>query len=465
MIRPGRHQTLGLALLCAVQFMLVLDITVVNVALPSIQAALSFSEADIHWVVSAYAAAFGGFLLVGGRIADVVGRKKMYVAGVVVFTTCSLACGLAWSDGALIAARTLQGVGAALISPAALAILATTFPEGRRRARALGLWGSVGAFAAATGLLLGGVFVELLSWHWIFLTNIPLGVVALLAAPRLLSESRSDRGVSLDWRGGVLITGGVVAFVLALAQAGESGLAAPATMASAGIGLTLLTAFAFRIRRVRDPLVPPWFFRNRSVAGANLVGFVHGAMMLATFLLLSIAMQQVLGYSAISTGLGLLAVRGTSIVWAQVAARLMARIGARFVLVVGIVAMTAGLASFTRLSPQGSYAVDLLPGLLVIGLAIPFLFVSISALALDGVEGADTGLASGLLSSSQWIGGASGIALVSAIVAAAGGIEAVSQTDSQALADALAAGFRACVWLGTGGLLIALFLLRQGLRR
>jgi len=461
MIASGVHLRIGLALLCAVQFMLVLDITVVNVALPSIQADLGLSESGLQWVVSAYALVFGGFLLAGGRAADLLGRRRLYVAGLVVFTVFSLACGLAWSSEVLVGARALQGLGAAMISPAALSILATTFPEGRGRARALGLWGSVGAFGAAAGLLFGGVCVSLLSWHWIFLANVPVGVVALLAAPVVLRESRAERRRTIDWQGATLATGGVVLLVTALTEAGRSGLAAPAALVPALGGIGLIAALVWWLRRARDPLVPRGLLRIGSVAGASVMGFAHGAMMLGTFLLLSLALQQVLGRSAIVAGAGLLAVRGTSILWAQVGARLVTRVGARRVLVAGILAMTAGIASFTRVSPGGSYAADLLPGLLVIGVGIPFLFVSLSSLALAGVPSRDTGVATGLLNTSQWVGGALGIALVSAFLSTTGDGGRLEGARLDELAAGLREGFWACAGLGVLGLATTLVLLHR----
>src|SRR5712671_5957646 len=378
MVATERRKWLALALLSAVQFMVVLDIAIVNVALPSIKVDLGFSQENLQWVISAYALFFGGFLLLGGRAADLLGRRRLFLAGIVLFTLSSLLAGLAWSEGSLIAARSFQGLGAAVISPAALSILSTTYTEGRERNIALGVWGAVVGFAAAAGVLLGGVLTETLSWSWIFFVNVPVGVAAFFLAPRLLDESRDTTVKSFDALGAVLVTGGLVSLVYAITQSGRYGW---------GSGRTIGVIAA-------------------AVAGANVGGLILGTATFSLFLMLTLYMQQVLGYSPMKTGVAYLAVAGSAILWSGVAAQLVNRIGVKPVLVTGMVALTSGLVYFTQVSVHGTYLSDLLPGFLLVGVGLGFSFVPISIAALAGVRPAEAGLASGLFNTTQQIGGA-----------------------------------------------------------
>src|SRR2546425_1307677 len=322
MIAEARRKWFALALLLGVQFMVVLDIAIVNVALPSIQIDLRFSEQNLQWVVSAYALFFGGFLLLGGRVADLLGRRRLFIAGIVVFTGASLLSGLAWSEGALIGARALQGLGAALITPAALSILTTTFAEGKERNAALGAWGAIGAFGAVAGVLLGGVLTDALSWNWIFFVNVPVGVLGLALAPLLLTESRDARAKSFDVPGATLVTGGLVTFVYAITQANNYGWGSLTTIGLFAGALVLLAAFVAWETRTAEPLVPFSFFRLRTVVGANVAGLILGTAIFAMFLMLTLYMQQVLDYSAMRTGVAYLAVAGTAIFWSALAAQL-----------------------------------------------------------------------------------------------------------------------------------------------
>ena len=435
----------ALALLSVVQFMVILDIAIVNVALPSIKIDLGFSQEDLQWVISAYALVFGGFLLLGGRAADMLGRRRMFIAGLVLFATGSLVAGLAWSEVSLIAARAVQGLGAAVISPAALSILMTTFREGRERNIALGVWGAVGGFGAAAGVLLGGMFTDLLSWEWIFFINIPIALGALAVTPFLLSESRDATAKSFDALGAVLVTSGLSMAVLAITKANDYGWTSATTIGLFATSAALLTAFVVVELRTRDPLMSFSIFRIKTVAGANVAGFILGTALFSMFLILTLYMQQVLGYSALKTGFAYLAVAGTSIVWATVASQLVTRIGVKPVLVTGMTLLTIGMLWFTQVSVGGSYVVDLLPGFLIVGIGMPFAFVSISIAALAGIEAKDAGLASGLINTSQQIGGALGIAILSSV--------AVSHTESaagsgDAVPDALTTGFHAAFWVG-----------------
>jgi EmrB/QacA subfamily drug resistance transporter len=462
MVATDRRKWLALALLSAVQFMVVLDIAIVNVALPSIKVDLGFSQENLQWVISAYALFFGGFLLLGGRAADLLGRRRLFLAGIVLFTLASLLAGLAWSEGSLIAARSFQGLGAAVISPAALSILSTTFTEGRERNIALGVWGAVGGFGAAAGVLLGGVLTETLSWSWIFFVNVPVGVAAFFLAPRLLDESRDTNVKTFDVPGAVLVTGGLVSLVYAITQSGRYGWTSGRSLGVFAVSLVLLVGFVLWERRHAEPLMRFGILRTKTVAGANVGGLILGTATFSMFLMLTLYMQQVLGYSPMKTGTAYLAVAGTAILWSAVAAQLVTRIGVQPVLVAGMIALTGGLVYFTQVSVHGSYLADLLPGFLLVGLGLGFSFVPISIAALAGVRPAEAGLASGLFNTSQQIGGALGIAALSTIATSRTADAVASGT---ALPSALIDGFTAAFVVGVAvaavGVLAALTLIRR----
>jgi EmrB/QacA subfamily drug resistance transporter len=435
----------ALALLCAVQFMTVLDVAVVNVALPSIKDDLGMSQESLQWVVSAYALTFAGFLLLGGRAADLFGRRRMFVAGLLVFASASLAAGLGWSSETLVGARALQGVGAAMLAPAALAILMTTFAEGRDRTVALGVWGSMGGAGAAAGVLLGGVLTDALGWQSIFLVNLPVVVVALAATPLVLSGDRPARGRRFDFGGALLGTAGLSATVLAITRAESAGWTSGAAAGLVAIAATLLVAFAAVELRAADPLLPLSLLRSRSGGAANLLAVFHGMGPFATFLLLTLYMQQVLGFSAAQTGAAFLAVAGSSIFWSSVASRLVASVGVKPVLVTGRILLVVALLSFTQVPVEGSYLRDVLPGMLIIGIGMPFSYVAISVAALAGIEARDAGVGSALVSTSQQIGAALGIAILSSVAATQTSAAARS---GDSLAPALVSGFHAGFWVG-----------------
>jgi EmrB/QacA subfamily drug resistance transporter len=462
MVATERRKWLALALLSAVQFMVVLDIAIVNVALPSIKIDLGFSQENLQWVISAYALFFGGFLLLGGRAADLLGRRRLFLAGLVLFTLSSLLAGLAWSEGSLIAARSFQGLGAAVISPAALSILSTTFTEGRERNIALGVWGAVGGFGAAAGVLLGGVLTEALSWSWIFFVNVPVGLAAFFLAPRLLEESRDTTVKSFDALGAVLVTGGLVSLVYAITQSGTYGWGSARTIGVIAASVALLAAFGWWERRHAEPLMRFGILRTKTVLGANVGGLILGTATFSLFLMLTLYMQQVLGYSPMRTGMAYLAVAGSAILWSGVAAQLVNRVGVKPVLVTGMVALTGGLVYFTQVSVHGTYLGDLLPGFLLVGVGLGFSFVPISIAALAGVQPAEAGLASGLFNTTQQIGGALGISILSTI--------ATSRTsnalaDGTALPSALVHGFTGAFVVGASiaavGIVAALTLIRS----
>jgi len=462
MVTTDRRKWLALGLLSAVQFMVVLDIAIVNVALPSIKLDLGFSQENLQWVISAYALVFGGFLLLGGRAADLLGRKRIFLVGVVVFTVASFLAGMAWSEASLIGARALQGLGAAIISPAALSILSVTFREGRERNIALGVWGAVGGFGAAAGVLLGGVLTDALSWEWIFFVNVPVGVAAFVLAPLLLTESRDASAKSFDVPGAVLVTAGLSSLVYAITQAGQQGWLAGETLAFFAASMALLAGFVGWERRHPEPLMRFGIFQTRTVTGANVAGLILGTAMFAMFLMLTLYMQQVLGYSAMETGVAYLAVAGTAILWSAVAAQLVTRIGVKPVLATGMVALTAGLVFFTQVSVGGSYLTDLLPGFLLVGLGIGFAFVPISIAALAGVQPSEAGLASGLINTSQQIGGALGIAALSTIASSRTDDALAAGTAAPAaLVDGFTAAFVAGAVIAALGITAALTLIRR----
>jgi EmrB/QacA subfamily drug resistance transporter len=462
MVVSDRRKWLALALLSAVQFMVVLDIAIVNVALPSIQVDLGFSQENLQWVISAYALVFGGFLLLGGRAADLLGRRRIFLAGTIVFTISSLLAGLAWSEASLIGARAFQGLGAAVITPAALSILSTTFVEGRERNIALGVWGAVGGFGAAAGVLMGGVLTDALSWEWIFFVNIPVGLTALVLAPILLRESRDATVKSFDALGAVLVTSGLSSLVYAITQAATDGWLAGRTVAFFAASIALLVGFVAWEVRHPEPLMRFGILRTKTVTGANVAGFILGTATFSLFLMLTLYMQQVLGYSPMKTGVAYLAVAGTAIFTSAIAAQLVTRIGVKPVLVVGMTSLTAGLVYFTQVSVGGSYVADLLPGFLLIAVGLGFSFVPISIAALAGIQPAEAGLASGLINTSQQIGGALGIAALSTIAtsrtedAIAGG-----STQAAALVSGFHGAFLAGVILAAIGIVAALTLIRR----
>jgi EmrB/QacA subfamily drug resistance transporter len=458
----SRRKWLALALLCTVQFMVVLDVAIVNVALPSIQTDLGFSQENLQWVISAYALFFGGFLLLGGRAADLLGRRRVFLAGLVVFTVASLLSALAWSEGALIGSRALQGLGSAIISPAALSILTTTFAEGRERNTALGAWGAIGAFGAVAGVLLGGILTDLLSWQWIFLVNIPVGAGAFALTPLLLRESRDATARSFDTPGATLVTAGLVVLVYAITQANDYGWDSAETLGLFAASAILLAAFISWEARTRDALMPFSIFRLRTLVGANIAGVILGTVIFSMFLMLTLYMQQVLDYSPLRTGVAYLAVAGTAIVWSAVAAKLVTRVGVKPVLVAGMAFLTAGLGYFTQVSVGGSYLGDLLPGFLLIAIGMGFSFVPISIAALAGVRPSEAGLASGLINTSQQIGGALGIAALSAVATSTTADDVAGGTAAPfALTDGFQTAFAAGAGVALAGVLVALLVVRR----
>jgi EmrB/QacA subfamily drug resistance transporter len=413
-------------------------------------------------VISAYALLFGGFLLLGGRLADILGRRRLFVAGLIVFTVASLLSGLAWSDEVLILTRAVQGLGAAIITPAALSILMTTFSEGRDRNAALGVWGGVGAFGAVAGVLLGGVLTDWLSWEWIFYINIPVGLAALALTPLLLKESRDAHVKSFDVPGAVLVTSGLITLVYTITQASDYGWTSVETIGLFAVAGALLAAFVGWESRVSEPLMPFSIFRTKTVTAANIAGLILGTVTFSMFLMLTLYMQQVLSYSPMRTGVAYLAVAGTAIVWSGVAAQLVNRVGVKPTIAAGMTLLTVGLLFFTQVSVGGSYARDLLPGFLIIAAGLGFSFVPISIAALAGVQSSEAGLASGLFNTSQQIGGALGIAALSTIATTktSDGVAAGTPVP-KALTDGFEAAFIWGAIVAAIGIVVALVLVRR----
>jgi EmrB/QacA subfamily drug resistance transporter len=413
---PDPRRWFALVAIAAAQFMVVLDIAVVNVALPSIGEDLGFSQENLQWVVSAYAIVFGGFLLLGGRLADLWGRRRVFMVGVTLFTVSSLLCGLAWSDGSLIAFRALQGLGGALLSPAALSILTTTFAEGRERNVAIGVWGAVAGSGAAAGTLLGGVLTSGLGWSWIFFVNVPVGVAIVASARWLLRESRVEGERGSDFAGAISVTAGLMLLVYAMTEAATKGWGSGRTIALLASSAVLLGAFILVERRTRTPILPFRIFRLRTLTAANLVGLLVGAGLFSQFFLLSLYMQQILGYSALRTGVAYVASTFAVIVFSGIGQNLVTRVGVKPVLTTGLVLTGAAIGLFyTRLPVAGSYFGDLFVPLVLAGIGLGFTFVPMSIAALMGVTPRDAGLASGLINTSPQIGGAIGLAVASTL--------------------------------------------------
>ena len=407
---------LALILLCAVQFMVVLDVAIVNVALPTIKNALDFSDANLQWVVSAYTLTFGGFLMLGSRIADLLGRKRLFIAGLVLFSAASLACGLSQSDTQLIVFRAIQGLGAAVISPAALAILTTTFREGEERNKALAIWGAIAGTGGAVGVLLGGILTDQVGWEWIFFLNVPIGLIVILAGQRVLHESRVELGSrSLDIAGAILVTAGLTLLVYGLVTTDTYSWGSTRVLGSLAGAAVLLAGFVAVELRAKAPILPFSIFRLKSLTGANIVGLLLGAAIFSMFFLLSLYMQQVLGYSALKAGVAYLLVASVIIVAAGASQALVTRIGVRSVLITGMVLLVAGLLWFSQVSVHGSYATDLAPGFILAGIGLGFSFVPVQIASLIGVTHDEAGIASGLINTSQQVGGALGVAVLSTI--------------------------------------------------
>ncbi len=413
---PNRWIVLVIA--CLAQFMVVLDATIVNVALPSIQRGLHFAPANLQWVVNAYTLVFGGFLMLGGRAADLLGRRRLFLIGIALFSAASLLNGLAASSTMLIGGRAVQGLGAALVSPAALAIITTTFTDPGERTRALGVWSAIAASGSAAGLLLGGVLTTLVDWPWIFIVNVPVGVMTIALALRLVPESRADLAHrSFDLTGALTVTAGLVAIVFGIVKAQAWGWGSAGTLGVLGAGVALLVAFVAAESRAAAPLMRLSILRVRSLAVGDASMLLVASGMFGMFFFVSLYVQDVLGYSALRAGLAFLPATAGIIVGAGVSQQLVRRLGARAVAVPGVALAAIGMALMARLPIQGSYAGNLLPALIPLSLGMGLTFVPITLLGNGGVSGEDAGLASGLFNTAQQVGGALGLAILSTLAA------------------------------------------------
>jgi EmrB/QacA subfamily drug resistance transporter len=448
---PQDKKWMALALLALAQFVVVLDAAIVNVALPSIGTDLNFSQDDLSWVVNAYTLFFGGFLLLGGRIADLIGRRRMFTYGLVLFAIASLAGGLASSPGMLIVARAVQGLGAALLSPAALSLVTVMFTEGAERNKAMGVWGAVAGSGGAAGVLLGGILTEYAGWEWVLWVNVPIGIVAAIIAPRLLPESRNDESGAFDIAGAVSITAGLSLLVYTLVDANDAGWLSAQTFGLGALALALVALFVVVELRSRQPLVPFSFFRNRTITGTNVVALLIAMSLFSMFFFISLYMQQVLGYSAIKAGLSYLPLAVGIIVSAGFASGLVTRFGFKPILITGLVLTAIALVWFAQVDVGGSYLGDILFPSLFAAVGLGFAFVPMMVGSVSGVEPHEAGLASGLINTSQQVGGALGLAILASI--------ANSRTDSlmqdaggaaAALPNALTEGFQIAFIVGAG---------------
>jgi EmrB/QacA subfamily drug resistance transporter len=411
-----QRRWIALILLCVAQFVVVLDASIVNVALPTIGRALHFSESNLPWVVNAYVLTFGGFLLLGGRVADLIGRRRLFMAGLVLFALASLLGGLASTSGQLIAARAVQGVGAAMLSPAALSIVTTTFADGAERNKALGVWGAVAGSGGAAGVLLGGALTQGPGWEWVLWVNVPIGIIAALITPTLIAESRaSAQRRHFDFAGALAVTAGLSTLVYALVDANNAGWGSTQTILLLATAALLLLAFVVIEQRSRGPLMPFSILRIRTVSGANVVGLLTGASLFSMFFFISLYMQQVLGYSAIHAGLSYLPLAVSIIVAAGIASQLVTRVGFKPVLGAGMALIAAGLLWFSQISVHGSFTSDILGPSLLAAVGLGFAFVPGTIAAVSGVPDREQGLASGMINTAQQVGGALGLAILSAI--------------------------------------------------
>jgi EmrB/QacA subfamily drug resistance transporter len=449
---------IALVLLCVAQFVVVLDASIVNVALPTIGEALDFTESNLPWVVNAYVLTFGGFLLLGGRMADLLGRRRVFMGGLILFAIASLFGGLATNSGQLIAARAVQGLGAAILSPAALSIVATTFRDGAERNKALGVWGAVAGSGGAAGVLLGGVLTDTLGWEWVLWVNVPIGIAAAAIAPSLIAESRDEGEVrTFDAAGAVTITAGLSILVYALVDANQAGWGSTQTIGLLALSALLLIAFVVIESRSRAPLVPFSIFRIRTITGANVAGILIGASLFSMFFFISLYMQQVLGYSPIKAGLSYLPLAVSIILSAGIASQLVTKVGFKPILATGMVLIAAGLVWFSQISVDGTFLSDVLGPSLLAAVGLGFSFVPVTIAAVSGVPDHEQGLASGLINTSQQVGGALGLAILAAI--------SISVTGSSRDPAVLVEGFQDAFLAGAGfavlGLLATLFLIRS----
>jgi EmrB/QacA subfamily drug resistance transporter len=457
-----QNKNLLLAIVCLAQFMVILDVSIVNVALPKIGDGLNFSTTGLEWVVNAYTLTFSGLLMLGGRAADLLGRRRVFLTGVGLFAVASLLCAVASSRGLLIGGRALQGVGGAVMSPATLAIIATSFAEGAERNRALGIWGAIGGLGGSSGALLGGILTDGLGWPAIFSINVPLGVAVVVLGRRVIPESRNVHATRhFDVTGATLVTGGLFAITYGIVRTDVLGWGSPGVLAPLAAGVALIGLFALvEGRFAKAPLIPLSVFRMRQLRGANLAVLLMYSALFALWFFLTLYLQNILGFSAIEAGLSFIPMTMSVVVGSQLAPRLLARFGVRATVAGGLLLATAGMLLLTGIRPGGTYAADVLPGGVLSALALGIALVGSTIAAVQGVPPSQSGLASGLLNTSRLMGGALGLAVLGTVAANhTKGVHAASAaaalTDGYGLAFTVGAGFTAA------GALVAAVLLRN----
>ena len=466
---PGvdRRRWWALAVIVAAQFMVVLDVAIVNVALPSIKTDLHFSQESLQWVITAYSIFFGGVLLLGGRLADLLGRRRLFMGGLLLFTVFSLLDGLAWSEGSLIVFRSIQGLGAALLSPAALSILTTTFQEGRERNLALGIWGAASGSGGAAGVLLGGALTSGLSWSWIFFINVPVGALVIGISPWLLRESRAElQHRHFDVAGAASITAGLMVLVYAMTRAAQHGWGTGETIGLLAAAAVLIVSFFAIEARSKAPLLPLRIFRLRTLTGSNVAGLLLGGAIFSQFFLLTLYMQQVLHYSALKTGVAYIGLTVTIVAFSAVAQALVTRVGVRRILPAGLALSTVALVLFARLPVHADYFRDLFPAFLISGLGLALAFVPMSIGALTGVRESDAGVASGLINTTQQIGGAIGVAVATTLATTftthyVNGHAGVSAFSGPALTHGFEVAFYALAAIALAGAVLSALLLES----
>ena len=458
-----RRKWFALALLATTQFVIVLDAAIVNVAIPSIGRDLDFSPENLTWIPNAYALTFGGFLLLGGRMADLLGRRRLFMYGLVLFSLASLLGGFAASETQLIIARAIQGLGAALLAPAALSMVTTTFAEGAERNKALGVWGAVSGSGGAAGVLLGGVLTEYLGWEWVLWVNVPIGIIAAILAPRLLEESRKEAETrTFDALGAITVTAGLSLLVYALVDAVNAGWGSSQTILLLAVSGALIAVFVATELRSRAPLMPFRIFRLPTLTGANIVGLLVGASLFAMFFFLSRYMQDVLGYDALKAGLSYLPLAIAIIVSAGAASVLVTRLGFKPVLIAGMVLVTIALLWLSRVPVDGTYLGDLLGPMVIAAVGLGFAFVPVTIAAVSGISDDDSGLASGLINTSQQVGGALGLAILGTIASSrTTDLLASGQGNPAALTEGFQLAFLAGAGFAILGIIATLVLMRD----
>jgi EmrB/QacA subfamily drug resistance transporter len=445
--------------------MVILDVAIVNVALPSIKSDLGFSATGLQWVITAYAILFGGTLLLGGRLADLLGRRRMFVAGLALFAASSLLCGFAWSSGSLVGFRALQGLGGALLAPAALSLLMTTFAEGRDRNLALGIYGAASGSGAAAGVLLGGLITSYFGWSWIFFVNVPVGLAAIALTPFLLRDSRAELPHRhFDLAGAASVTSGLMLFVYALTRAASDGWTSPVTLGLLSGAAALIATFVLIESRSRSPLLPLRIFRLRALSAANATMALVGAVTFSEFFVLTLYVQDVLHYSAVQSGVAFSAFALSVVVTSNLAQAVIGRIGVRATLMTGLALATLSLGLLTQVPVDGHYFWDLFPAFVLGGAGLGFAFVPVTIASLAGVERSDAGVASGLVNTSRQIGGAIGLAAISTIAASAAASYAHTHGVSVASASATVSGFQTSFYV-LGGMLVAAFVVTAAFLR